>query len=149
MTIVFHRPSTIFWTYGAPIAGSTLRFDRQSTQKKDFIVEKEKCVGSRGNIGDRNTGDIPDYVNLFGRPAHSTGRNAEGRGQSNQHILLFACRMCLLCDCISLIGFGESDYLHDAFRQSSYPTNCGKYFVYMPLSLVRMELDFAEANPPT
>ena len=50
--------------------------------------------------------------------------------------------------CGGRIGIDESDYLHDAFRQSSYPTNCGKYFAYIPLSLVRMALHFAEANPP-
>ena len=36
----------------------------------------------------------------------------------------------------------------DALRQSSYPTNAGKYLVYIPLSLVRMAPHFVEANPP-
>ena len=42
----------------------------------------------------------------------------------------------------------SSDQRDHTFRQSSYPTTCGKYFVYIPLSLVRMALHFAEANPP-
>ena len=33
-------------------------------------------------------------------------------------------------------------------RHPSYPVNPGKYFLYIPLSLVRMESHFVIANPP-
>jgi hypothetical protein len=43
---------------------------------------------------------------------------------------------------------GRFNQRDDALRQSSYPTNSGKYLVYIPLSRVRMALHSVEANPP-